>query len=93
MILISHLSALYITLRSKLFKHPDNTLCINLLIRHCQSLFKKSLIVENGLSDFHEIILTLFKFEASQKSSSVVTRRNYKHFDSQNFENLIANLI
>ena len=61
--LIWHLSVLSITLinRPTYYKNPNNSFCIDLMLKICPNYLLLSSTFEAGLSDFHKLILTLFK--------------------------------
>ena len=76
--------------KSTCYKNPDNSSCIHLILTNCPNYFQNSSAFETGLSDFHKLILTLFKSEISQQRSNIVSYRNYKRFDSQIFKSEIS---
>ena len=51
--------------------------------------FTESSTLETGLSDFHKIVLTVFKSEAPTYNPY----RKYKHLDSEKFKTEITNVI
>ena len=68
------------------YKNPDNPSCTDLILTNCPNYFQNSLTFETGLSDFHKLILTLFKSEILQQRPNIVSYRNYKRYDSQPFQ-------
>ena len=76
--------------KSTCYKNPDNSSCIHLILTNCPNYFQNSSAFETGLSDFHKLILTLFKSEISQQRPNIVSYRNYKRFDSQIFKSEIS---
>ena len=67
------------------YKNPDNPTCIDLILTNCPKNFQKSSTLETGLSDFHKMVLTVFKSEAPNLTPKVVSYRKYKHFNSDKF--------
>ena len=47
-----------------------------------EKLPQESSTLETGLSDFHKMVLTVFKSEASNLTPKVVSNQKYEHFDS-----------
>ena len=74
--------------KSTCYKNPDNSSCIDLILTNCPNYFQNSSTFETGLSDFHKLILTLFKSEIPQQRPNIISYR--KRFDSQIFQSLIS---
>ena len=56
-----------------------------------QESFLKAKIVENGLSDFHKMVVSVFKTSFREEKPKIVIYRDYKHFDNEKFsEGLIT---
>ena len=68
------------------YKNPDNPTCIDLILTNCPKNFQESSALETGLSDFHKMVLTVFKSEAPNLTPKVVSYQKYKHFDSDKFK-------
>ena len=68
------------------YKNPDNPTCIDLILTNCLKNFQESSTLETGLSDFHKMVLTVFKSEVPNLTPRVVSYRKYKHFDSDKFK-------
>ena len=68
------------------YKNSDNPTCIDLILTNCPKNFQESSALETGLSDFHKMVLTVFKSEAPNLTPKVVSYRKHKHFDSDNFK-------
>ena len=43
------------------FKNPESPSCIDLILTNNPYSFQNSLVMENGLSDFHKMIFSLMK--------------------------------
>ena len=43
------------------FKNPENPSCIDLILTNSPYSFQNSCVIENGLSDFHRIIVSVMK--------------------------------
>ena len=43
------------------YKNPQNPLCIDLILTNSPYNFQNSCVVETGLSDFHNMIVTIMK--------------------------------
>ena len=68
------------------YKNPDNPTCIDLILTNCPKNFQESSTLETGLSDFHKMVLTVFKSEAPNLTPKVVSCRKYKHFNNDKFK-------
>ena len=47
--------------KSTCFKNPDHSACIELILTNRQKRFQNSTIIETGLSDFHNLAVTVLK--------------------------------
>ena len=75
------------------FKNPKNPSCIDLMLPNKQERFLKAKIVETRLSDFHKMVVSVFKTNFKKQKPKIVTYRDYKHFDNEKFkESLITYL-
>ena len=48
------------------YKNPYNPSCIDLILKNCPNYFQNSSTFETGLSDFHKLILNLFKSDIAR---------------------------
>ena len=72
------------------FKNPKNPSCIDLMLTNKQERFLKAKTVETGLSDFHKMVVSVFKTSFKKQKPKIVTNRDYKRFDNGKFrESLI----
>ena len=55
------------------YKDPDNPTCIDLIVTNCPRNFQESSTSETGLSDFHEVVLTVFRSKAPSLTPIVVS--------------------
>ena len=73
------------------FKNAKNPSCIDLMLTNKQERFLKAKTVETGLSDFHKMVLSVFKTSFKKQKPKIVTYRQYKYFDNEKFrESLIT---
>ena len=69
------------------FKNPKNSSCIDLMLTNKQERFLKAKTVEIGLSDFHKMVISVFKTSFKKQYG------DYKRFDNEKFrESLITYL-
>ena len=70
---------------STCFKNVLNPSCIDLFIANSPLTFQNTIAVTNGLSDFHNIVITVMKM--SFKKHPLIERhyRYYKYFDRTKF--------
>ena len=75
------------------FKNPEKPSCIDLIITNRPKCFQNSVTLETGLSDFHEMTLTVMKVFYKKQKPTIITYRNYKHFSSEVFMTDVQNRI
>ena len=75
------------------FKNPHNPLRIDLLITNRQKSFQNSTERQIGLSDFHEISLTVMKVFYKKQCPRIVRYGNYRKFDKELPINKVKNSI
>ena len=63
------------------FKNPKNPSCIDLALINKQERFLKAKTVETGLSDFHKMVVSVFKASFETQKPKIVTCRDYKRFE------------
>ena len=63
------------------YKHPDNSVYIDLILTNSPNCFQSSSTFETGFSGFHKLILTFFKSEILQQRPNIISYQNYKRFD------------
>ena len=75
------------------FKSIVNPSCIDLFISNKASSFQHTKTFSTGLSDFHKLVTTMFKFNFQQLPPKKIFYRYYKKFDAVLFkEELESNL-
>ena len=62
------------------FKNPENPTCIDLILTNRPSSFQDSTVVETGLSDFHNMCVTVMKMYHCWQRPSVITYRKVNFF-------------
>ena len=73
------------------FKNPKIPSCIDLMQANKQERFLKAPTIETGLSDFHKMVVSVFKTSFKKKKSKIVTHVDYKRFDNEKLrESLIT---
>ena len=73
------------------FRNPKNPSCIDLVLTNKQESFLKAKTVETGPSDFHKMVVSVFKTSFKKQKPKIVTYRDYKRFDNEKFrESLIT---
>ena len=68
------------------YKNPQNPSCIDWILTNRSSYFKNTKAIDIGLSDFHKMILTSFRFQYEPGAPKVKYYRAYKHFNEQIFK-------
>eukprot|EP00794_Sanderia_malayensis_P005084 gene5084-5740_t len=67
-----------------------NPTCIDLILTSDSSQLKDTSTIETGLSDFHVMITTVLRGGFRKKGPTIVTYRDYSHFDNSKFCDEIA---
>ena len=61
------------------------------MLTNKQERFLKTKTSETGLSDFHKMVVSIFKISFKIQEPKIVTYRDYKRFDDEKFrESLIS---
>ena len=68
------------------YKNPRNPTCIDLYLTNSPLSFQNTSSVFTGLSDFHKLVLTVFKMTFVKSKSKKLSYRDNKHFNHECFE-------
>ena len=68
------------------FKIIENPSCIDLFITDSPLSFQGTTTVETGLSDFHKMIVTVFKTTFPKAPPKIISYRDYKKFTLKDFQ-------
>ena len=68
------------------YKNAANPSCIDLFITNSPSSFQNTVVLANGLSDFHKMPVTVLKTKFGKCKPKEVTYRDYKKFDEDLFK-------
>ena len=71
------------------FKNPENPSCIDLLLRNKSLSFQTTTVIEAGLPDFYEMIVTVMKMHFPKMKPRVIRYRKYKIFNNDAFVNTL----
>ena len=63
--------------------------CIDLILANHRKYFKKSNIIETGLSDFHKMVVTMMKTTSRKLKPKIICYKKYKHFSNENFRDTL----
>ena len=67
------------------FRNVSNPSFIDLYLTNSALSFQHTLTISCGLSDYHKLVLTVLKIKISKNKLREILYRNYKFFNSQNF--------
>ena len=73
------------------FKNIENPSCIDLLITNCNRSFQNTTCVATGLSDFHNMVITVLKTTFPKAKPKEIQYRDYNKFVSETFRKDIRN--
>ena len=62
-----------------------NPRCIDLILTNRGRNFQHTTAIETGLSDFHKMVVTVFKASFEKHKQNVVNYRGYKNFRAETF--------
>lgn len=71
------------------FKNPERPSNIDLILTNKNKEFLHSCTIETGLSDFHKMTVTCLKKSYKKLKPNILTYRDYRNFDSENFKTSI----
>ena len=75
------------------YKNPENPSCIELILTNNPNSFENSGVIETGLSDFHNMMVTVMKTTFEKLKPNIKHYRDYRKFSNEKFrENLISRL-
>ena len=66
-------------------KNASNPCFIDLYLTNSALSFQRTLTISCGLSDYQKLVLTVLKITISKNKLREIVYRNYKYFNSQNF--------
>ena len=75
------------------YKNPDKPTCIDLILTNFPWQFHATLALETCFSDFHKIAVAAFKSELPYHKPKMISYRNYKQINRNNFEEEIKKTI
>ena len=62
------------------YQNSNKPTCIDLILTNCWRSFQNSCVIETGLSDFHNMIVTLIKTSYKKIEPRVINYQDYKSF-------------
>ena len=69
------------------WKNLSRPTCIDLILTNFPKLFQHIQIIKTGLSDFHELVLTVSKIHFSRLKPNTANDKDYKVFVNDYFRN------
>ena len=67
------------------YKNPNNPSCIDHILTNSPKSFFKTETVFTGLSDFHKLVLSVFKLHFSKAKAKEILYKNFRDFKENNF--------
>jgi len=68
------------------YKSITNPSCIDLFLTNKSLCFKNTTVLDTGLSDFHRMIFTSFRFKYTYSAPKIINYRSFKNFDKNVFQ-------
>ena len=75
------------------FKNPENPSCIDLLLTNSNRSFLNTKSITTGLSDFHNLVLTMMRTTFPKAKPKIIEYRDYRRFNIDNFEYQLSSSI
>ena len=69
------------------YKNPNNPSCIDIFLTNSPRSFYQIETFFTGLSDFHKLVLSIFKTTFTESKSKEIMYRDFKKFNEQCFNN------
>ena len=69
------------------YKNPNNPSCIDLFLTNSPRSFYRTKTFFTGLSDFHKLVLSIFKTTFTKSKAKEIIYRDFKKFNEQCFNN------
>ena len=63
------------------------------MLTNKQERFLKANTIDTGLSDFHKMVVSVFKTSFKKQKPKIVTYRDYKRFDNEKFRESLINYL
>ena len=73
------------------YKNPNNPGCINHILTNSPNNFFKTETAFAGLSDFHKLVLFVFKLHFSKAKAKEISYRDFRDFKENNFNRDLQN--
>ena len=71
------------------YKNLDKPTCIDLMLTNCPGFFQSSCVIDTGLSDFHNMIVTVMKTSYWKIKPRIMNYRDCKSFSNERFRELL----
>ena len=73
------------------YKNPNNPSCIDHILTNSPKCCFKRETVFTGLSDFHKLVLSVFKLHFSKAKAKEISYRDFRAFKENNFNQDLQN--
>ena len=73
------------------YKNSENPSCIDLILPNNPRSFSKTNTFFTGFSDFHKLVLSVFKTTFCKSKPKEITYRNFKNFEEEIFNQELRN--
>ena len=60
------------------FKSPAKPTCVHLMVINTLGMFRNAKVYERGLSDFHELVVSIMKLSYKKRPPHMIKHRDYK---------------
>ena len=71
----------------------DSPRCIDLILTNTKSSFQATTTIETGLSDFHNMIVTVLKGGHVKRGPKIISYRDYSRFSTVDFRNHLMHML
>ena len=75
------------------FKSLENPSCIDLILTNCPRSFKNTMVISTGISDFHKMVVSVFKTTFKKCEPKQIHYRSYKKFSADDFRKELKEIL
>ena len=75
----------YLIKKPTCFKNVENPSCIDHFLTNSPRSFQNSSTLSTGLSDFHKMIVTVFKCTVPKGKPKIVEFRDFRNYNEEHF--------
>ena len=75
------------------FKNPEKPSCIDLILTNRPKSFRRTCVIQTGLSDFHRMIGSVLKMHFRKLPPRIISYRGFSNYHNTNFLNSLTEVL